>query len=96
MESNSKDIVVGIGWYRRVQYDKLLEFAADRDKLEDTYEAWTASAEEAFRNGLKAGMKMQKVYIDVDNLLAWCKQQSLALNGEARARYVTYQLRRQQ
>lgn len=96
MQSNSKDIVVGIGWYQRDQYDKLLEAAADRDKLDDSYEAWTASAEKAIQNGVKAGMKMEKVYINVDDLIAWCNEQSLALNGEARAKYVEYQLRRQQ
>lgn len=63
MQSNSKDIIVGIGWYRRDQYGKLLAAAADRDELDDSYEAWTASAEKAIQNGAKAGMKMQKVQL---------------------------------
>jgi len=42
--------VLGVAWYRRDQWDRLLEISSDRAELEDTYDEWKAVAEENLRN----------------------------------------------
>lgn len=37
--------VMGVVWYRRDQWDRLLEISSDRAEFEDTYDEWKAVAE---------------------------------------------------
>ena len=36
--------VMGVVWYRRDQWDRLLEISSDRSELENTHEEWKAVA----------------------------------------------------
>ena len=46
---------IGIAWYRREQWDRLLEISSDRDELEDTNDEWQAMAEKNLRKLAKRG-----------------------------------------
>lgn len=83
---------VGVAWYRREQWERLLDIAADRDVLEDTYDEWQTLAEETLRNLAKKGIVPRKVDIDVEELLSWCHSQHRPVDGKARSGFVAAKL----
>lgn len=87
---------VGVAWYRREQWDRLLEIASDRDVLEGTYDEWQALAEEALRKLAQPGLVLRKVDIDVQELLSWCHSQNRPVDGKARSEFAVAKLRDQE
>lgn len=80
--------VTGVAWYRPEQWDRLCEISVDRDDMADTHAEWLAMAEEALRKMHSAGMHVEKVDVDVEELLAWCQAQGREVNGDTRVEYV--------
>ncbi|SRR6266567_7394826 len=91
--SNESRIVTGIAWYRPGQWERLREVAEDAENLEETYEAWLQTAERMIREGIPANISIEKVDLDVEEVLAWCNARGLAINAETRSRYVSERLR---
>ena len=87
--------VVGYAWYRREQWALLRAAAADPDDLEETYDDWLPFAEESFRQRKAEGMDIRKVGIDVEELIRWCEDRNVPLDGAARAEFTTIKLREQ-
>jgi hypothetical protein len=85
--------VVGCAWYRADQWERLREIAADRETLEQTYEAWVENAEQALRNMRESGMRVEKVEVDLEELLARCERRELEVDAHARALYAAEALR---
>jgi len=84
--------VMGYAWYRAEQWDRLREVAVDRDKLAETHAEWVASAEESLREMRKRGIHADKVEVDVEELLTWCKARDLKVDSGARAQYAAKML----
>ncbi len=78
------DTVLGVGWYTREEYERLLELANDRDDLEDTYEEWQATAEKMMVQLSRPGVLPRKVHINVEELTAWCKAHNRPIDGASR------------
>ena len=53
-------MVMGIAWYRRGEWPKLLAAAADRDQLEETYDEWLQSAQETLGATVGQGPRIQE------------------------------------
>ena len=85
--------VMGVAWYRRDQWNRLLEISSDRVELEDTYDEWKTVAEENLGNLAKHGYKLRKVEIDVEELLIWCNLQNRDVDGDARTEFTLVKLR---
>lgn len=79
--------------YRPEQWERLREVSEDVKDLEDTYQAWLQTAERMIREGIPANVTIEKVDLDVEDVLAWCNERGLALNAETRSRYVSERLR---
>jgi hypothetical protein len=90
----SGQMQLGIAWFRSEQWSRLLEVSDDRDKLEGTFAEWECLAEEKLRSLRAQGLNVEKVIIDVEELLAWCKSRDLPVNGSARSSYVADLLRK--
>jgi hypothetical protein len=86
--------VVGLAWFDRKQWKRLTEAVEDRSELEKTYEQWEQGALEALRTIERQGQKVEKVHVEVESLLYWCKENGLPVNGKSRAEYVTQIMRR--
>jgi hypothetical protein len=82
------DTVLGVGWYTRKEYERLLELANDRDDLEDTYEEWQATAEKMMVQLSRPGVLPRKVHINVEELAVWCKAHNRPVDGAARTIFV--------
>jgi len=90
--ANSK-LVTGAAWYRPEQWARLREVSEDVENLDDTYEAWMQTAERLLRDGIPADVTVEKIDIDVEEVLAWCNVRGLPMNAQSRSRYVSERLR---
>jgi hypothetical protein len=80
---------VGVAWYRREDYDRLLTVFSDADKLAGTYDDWLAQATAFEERESKRGVRFIRVVIDPDEFPAWCKSQGLDVNAKARMRFAS-------
>jgi hypothetical protein len=89
----TKRVVTGIAWYRRDQWPRLRELASDADKLDQSYEDWLAGAQRTLVQMSVAGVRAQRVDVDLDELVRWCLAEGRPLNSAARAAFAASRLR---
>ena len=65
----------------------------DSDRLEGSYGQWLSHAERQLAELRSRGCRVEKVDVDLDELLKWCTLKRLPLEGESRAQYVAEKLR---
>jgi hypothetical protein len=92
-EKTEQRVVVGVAWYRPEQWQRIRDISSDTDYLEDTYEEWLHLAEQKLAELIAAGLSVEKVDIDSEQLIAWCNERGLDINGEARSSYTVERLR---
>ena len=92
-KSNESKIITGVAWYRPEQWERLREVAEDVDNLEETYDAWLKTAEQMIRDGIPSDVQVERVDIDVEEVLAWCNVHSLPMNASSRSRFVSERVR---
>lgn len=78
---------MGIGWYTREDYPRILQVMDDGEKLPDTYDHWIKAAETGEKQFKQSGATVFRAYIYPDEFLTWCKSKSLRPNAEARMRW---------
>jgi len=64
-----------VAWFDREQWHQLCEVAADRSKLDDTFEEWEADARQALANLKSLGVDAEPFEVHVADLLQWCRAQ---------------------
>ncbi len=84
----------GIAWYRPWQWERLRELATDSENIENTYGAWLDVVQARLREMNRAGIFPVKVDVDLDELVAWCKQKGVPLDAGGRAKFVAQKARR--
>ncbi len=92
---NQKETVFGIAWFKEEDWGRLLEISDDRAKLESTYSEWLLHAEKVIKNFEKQGVKIQRVNVTPNQLLIWCKERNIPVNGEARSGYASHKMQQQ-
>jgi hypothetical protein len=90
----ARTLVVGLAWFDRKQWKLLGEAVEDRKELEDTYEQWQQAALDAVRTIESQGQKVERVHVEVESLVYWCKEKGLPVNGKSRSEYVTQLMQR--
>jgi hypothetical protein len=93
MPPKDKKVAMGLAWYRADQWVRLLAISEDRDQLELNHEEWIRMASERFDDLRRQGQQVQKVEVDVEDLLKWCRTQGLPVNSSTRAQYAAQRLR---
>ena len=88
-----REMRLGFAWFDRVQWHRLREVADDRNELDDTFEQWERNALDAIRAIQRKGQRVEKIHIDVDAFVSWCKSKRLPINSVSRAEYVIFVLR---
>jgi hypothetical protein len=87
-------IAIGFAWFDREQWVQLHAVAADREKLDDTFEEWEANARRALADLKSQGLAAEPCEIRVTDLVRWCADRKLPVDSAARAEYVSFMLRR--
>lgn len=83
----------GLAWYRPEQWARLREISVDADELEATFLEWLVIAEKARRDFEDNFLFPEKVPVDVEELLAWCRERKRPVDGQARSQYVAWLMR---
>jgi hypothetical protein len=89
-----RTLAVGLAWFDRKQWKRLTEVVENRNELDNTYEQWEQSALDAVRMIERQGQKVERVHVEVESLVSWCKEKGLPVNGQSRAEYVTQIMQR--
>ncbi len=92
-ESNEEKIAVGFAWYRPQQWQRVRDISDDAEDLTDTYLEWLELAEERFNDLRRSGLHVEKVDVDSEQLILWCNDRGLKINGKSRSRYAAEKLK---
>ena len=88
-EKSKQRVALGVAWYLPSQWARLREVSIDREQLEDTYEEWLAIACTKVKELEDAGMVIERVELDVEQWLNWCKEKGLPFDSASRANFVS-------
>jgi hypothetical protein len=80
---------MGIAWYRKEDYDRILKIFDNPDDLPGTYDEWHVMAEKLFETVLKTQARPVKVIIDPDEFPKWCAANGRNIDADARKAYGT-------
>ncbi len=78
------DNILAFTWYHEHDYEKLLEVSRNMHGLEACYQDWLVGARRAFVQYKQMGFEPHRVYIDVDEYLAWCDRRDRPVNSHSR------------
>ena len=81
--------VVGIPWYKKENFKKLLKLFDDSHKLHGTYHEWLASADELRKHMETESVSVVCVDIDPHDFSEWCKSKGCKLDADARGKYAS-------
>ncbi len=79
-----------LAWYRQDQWQLLLDYSTDSDKLEPTYPKWLEHAEEKVSEMGKNGINIVKVDIKIEEMKKWCKRHNKQIDGYSRSEYAVF------
>ena len=82
-----QNILYSFAWFQPEEWSRLKEVVDDPSSLDDTYEEWRISAEKSINEIRANGQKIQKVSINVSELLIWCESKGYKPDSKARAQY---------
>jgi hypothetical protein len=78
---------VGIAWYYRQDYRRILEIMEDADVLPRTYDQWLRSAETGERQLKRLGHVVIRAMIDPEEFTQWCRIRDLKVDAKARTQW---------
>lgn len=79
--------VVGIGWYEREDYPRILEVMEDARLLPRTYNEFLEKAHLGERKLTSAGHRVVHAVIKPDEFVSWCRARNLKIDTHARQRW---------
>ncbi len=89
---NDEETIFGICWFQPEQWERLVEISEDREILDDSYDEWRKNTSRTFDEIRSHGKSVQKVRVNLEDLLAWCNENGLPVNGRSRANYAAFLL----
>jgi hypothetical protein len=87
------DVVLGVAWYGEHDWTRLRLLCSDPEEMDDSYAEWRAAAEKGIEDLRKLGQVVEKVDMDIDAFLRWCRLHGRKTDKAARAEFATYCLR---
>ncbi len=80
--------IVGIPWYRKRDYARIVSLMADTGQLPKSYERWRERAERLERSLRAAGRRSMRALIEPKAFARWCASHRLKANAHSRLLYV--------
>jgi hypothetical protein len=74
-------------WFMGGYYARTRDLMADRDQLPEAYDVWLMSARQIEGELKRVGYEITRVMIEPQAFLAWCKEQRMTPDGQARTAY---------
>ena len=79
-----------LAWYRQDQWQLLLDYSTDSDKLERTYQEWLEHAEEKVNEMDNDGINIVKVDINIEEMKKWCERHDKQIDSYTRGEYAVF------
>lgn len=89
-------VLTGVAWYRRSEWPLLLSLAADPEALATTYDEWLVVAEQTYARLRQEGYLVEKVEVELAEMLGWCAVHNRSFDESARSAFVADKLRRRE
>jgi hypothetical protein len=88
---------IGVPWFPRQGFDELRAVMTDGHAIPDTFAEWDRMAQARFKELKKthAGIRVQKVIMEKDSFLAFCKDRGLQPDTRGRAEYAAMMVARE-
>jgi len=80
---------VGVPWYSRERYARILEVMEDSSVLPDTYEQWRQGAEASVLELRTNGVTVIQADIEPRKFVSWCRHRRHHANAAARQAFAT-------
>lgn len=80
---------IGIPWYARDDYRRILEVMEDAHLLPKTFDKWLYRAEKTRQEHLRSGVIVVKAQIEPDAFVAWCRENSQHVDASGRNAYAS-------
>lgn len=80
----------GIGIYKKEDYQEILNISSDRETMNATWKEWKKNKEKAVRNLLASGVRPIEIPVTPRELVDFCRQKGLEINGHSRANFISY------
>ena len=87
MESN-----IGIGEYRKEDYQEILRISEDKENMEETWEEWKANKNRTIKNFHNMGLKTIDIIVTPKELVKYCREKGLKINGKSRANFISFKV----
>ncbi|BEV00100.1 hypothetical protein [Novosphingobium olei] len=88
--------VVGLVWYRRADYRRVLEVMLDAENLPRTFDKWQGQAERAETDFKRRGHATVRAYVDPNDFVAWCAATGHQVDAKGRNAWANLAARRHQ
>ena len=79
--------IFALPWFMSGYYVRTRDLMADRDQLPEDYDVWLLSTRQIEGELKRVGYEITRVMIKPQAFLAWCKEQQMAPDGQARTAY---------
>ncbi|MCF7792054.1 MAG: hypothetical protein K9M56_08665 [Victivallales bacterium] len=89
MGKKKKLIPVGVGYYKKEQWEILKSLVSDPEIIEDTYDEWLQILKDSVIKLEKTGIAPIPIEVDVLEMNSWCIKKNIPFDGSARAQYIT-------
>lgn len=83
-------VQIAFCWFQENEREVLKKI--DPDSMDNSYDEWLKSANEAIHSLQTQGSVVKKVTIRVSDLIAWCDKRNLKLDSQSRSKYAVYKL----
>jgi predicted aconitase len=78
---------IGVPWYTRQNYARILQVMEDAHLLPKTYDRWLSAAEQVLQRAKSSGAVPVKAYIDPETFPSWCQERGLKADANARMQF---------
>lgn len=65
-------------WYRRADYKRVLETAADKEDLPETLDKWLGIAERLKRELIRSGRVVHRALLEPEAFATWCAEKAVS------------------
>jgi len=83
---------LGIGEYRKKDYQEILNISEDKDNMDETWEEWKANKRKAILRFEQMGFKAVDIIVTPKELVKFCRKNGLPINGKSRSEFVTFKM----
>lgn len=91
--SGDVNVVLGIAWYGEQEWTRMRLVCSDPEEMDNSYAEWRDAAEKAIEDLRKLGQAVEKVDVDIDEFLRWCRLHGRKTDKASRAEFAVACLR---